>query len=112
MLFRSSPKTVDPLFPIEGGREVVIRIKSGDKYLPGAKKALNGIHGHIVYCNLTSMYGVKCPGKAYLVRFKKPVKAWWPNGDPLREFWLSPADIRKTRGGLKKWWKEHKVKGG
>jgi hypothetical protein len=104
MLFRSSPKTVDPLIPIQCEREVVIRIKSGDKYLPGAKKALNGIRGRIVLCNLTSMYGVKCPGKAYLVRFNKPVKAWWPGDHVVKEFWVSPTDVRKVRA--------RKVKGG
>jgi hypothetical protein len=102
MLSQPYVPLVDYVFPVEGAREVVVRIRSGEKYIVGAAEALQGLRGQIVKCNLASMYGDRSPGRAYLVRFHKPVKPWWLEGDSpkterIREFWFAPSDLRKIR---------------
>jgi len=73
---------------------VVIKIRRGAQYADGARQALNGCRGVITLCNLTSIYGTKCPGKAYQVKLHEPVLR---DGVSFETVWLSPDDLRKVR---------------
>jgi hypothetical protein len=105
MSLRSLPKAIDPVFAVKCTREVVVRFrsKSEEKYVPGTRAALNGRRGRIVLCNLTSMYGERQPGKAYLVVFNEPVKPWWQGGkaahkaDRVKQYWFCPNDLKKVK---------------
>src|SRR5262245_33405917 len=93
-----------PVYDIEGGREVVVRIRrrNVERYPEGTRAHLQGVKGYVVLCNEVSMWGGDPgrPGRAYKVRFHRPVRAWWGRYR-IHCWWFSPADLRKTRSGTR-----------
>ncbi len=89
-----------PVRDIAGGRDVIVRIKVGDhkKYPDGLARALNGARGQVIKINDQSIYGDPCLSRAYLVKFNRPIRAWWSDWTWVRQWWFAPKDLRKCKG--------------
>lgn len=72
------------------GDRVVVAIQEASRWAKGAVEVLNGQVGTVTEIRPVSSIGTG----GILVRFDKPIGAWWSYQTPVRGVWLDPAEVK------------------